>query len=121
MAGYEAWEATYNGKGLSVSDIDGYNASEHNFGYVGADNPTLSSSYQGSMSMMSYLARVNYNYDNRYLLTASGRVEKVGAKSAEEEFFELVNQERIKNGLSPFDTLEIGEETVTIRDRKSVV
>jgi len=40
---------------------------------LGLGAPSTSGGYKGGNTMASYLGRVNYNYDERYLLTATGR------------------------------------------------
>lgn len=76
----------------NISALGGYTAQKDNYhsNYIRSDLfpnnlvPTLSAasgqitngtSLEGSWSMLSYLARVNYNYDSKYYLTASIRTD----------------------------------------------
>ena len=86
MLGYETWRATWEGTGIRKTDY----ADNNRFIDPDYQNTALGeitvldpkgqlvqsgrvSGYKGASSMMSYFARLNYNYDERYMLTATGR------------------------------------------------
>lgn len=76
MLGYEAWQASWEGLGVKKT---GYK-DNNRFIDPYYQNPVLGETegdeitgYKGASSMMSYFARLNYNYDERYMLTATGR------------------------------------------------
>lgn len=74
MLGYETWRATWEGVGVTKTgykDNDRHIDIDYQNTALGFDGPITG--YKGASSMMSYFARLNYNYDERYLLTATGR------------------------------------------------
>ncbi len=74
MLGYEAWQASWEGLGVKKSqykDNDRFIDPDYQNPVLGVDGRITG--YKGASSMMSYFARLNYNYDERYLLTATGR------------------------------------------------
>lgn len=86
MLGYESWRASWEGTGVKKTgylDNDRFiNPDYQNtaLGNITEQDPGGKlvqsgqvSGYKGACSMMSYFARLNYNYDERYLLTATGR------------------------------------------------
>ena len=79
LALYEWQGTTYNGSSTTMrdfpSDVTTYNALQ--LGNIadfqpGANPPDISS-YKNARALVSYLGRVNYTYDSKYLLTASIR------------------------------------------------
>ncbi|WP_259071659.1 SusC/RagA family TonB-linked outer membrane protein [Mucilaginibacter sp. X4EP1] len=74
LVGHEVWESTYDGINATTKGFTAGNTLQTlNLGTQTADNlgePT------GSTSMESFLARVNYTYDNKYSISASGRSDK---------------------------------------------
>jgi len=75
IAVYEWQGQTYNGnfaqaKGF-INDIATYNALQ--LGDLSKVTPGDMSSYKNDRKLVSYLGRVNYSYQNKYLLTASYR------------------------------------------------
>lgn len=74
MLGYETWRATWEGTSViknGYGDNERFIDPDFQNTVLGVDGPI--SGYKGASSMMSYFARLNYNYDERYLLTATGR------------------------------------------------
>ncbi len=74
MLGYETWRATWEGTSVTKNgygDNERFIDPDFQNTVLGVDGPI--SGYKGASSMMSYFARLNYNYDERYLLTATGR------------------------------------------------
>lgn len=74
MLGYETWRATWEGTSViknKYGDNERFIDPDFQNTVLGVDGPI--SGYKGASSMMSYFARLNYNYDERYLLTATGR------------------------------------------------
>ncbi len=73
MVGFEAWESSWdavrNKKSKYPTDI----AIDPTYQNWVLGSPELIGGYKGSSAMLSYLGRLNYSYDNRYLLTATGR------------------------------------------------
>ncbi len=112
------------GEKHDFSALLGYTTQKHNYKYMfgearGYPNDNITTLNAGTMyslssteseySMISYLSRINYSYDNRYLLTATFRSDgssrfgsnkkwgtfpslSVGWKVSEERFMESVNQ-----------------------------
>jgi len=74
LIGHEVWESTYDGINATTKGFTAGNTLQTlNLGTQSTDNlgePT------GSTSMESYLARINYTYDNKYSISASGRSDK---------------------------------------------
>lgn len=75
LLGYEAWKATWEGTSVKKSNyLDNLKFIDKQY-----QNPNLGdpegpiSGYKGAQSMMSTFARVNYTFNRRYLLTATGR------------------------------------------------
>lgn len=76
MVGAEASKASWHGTSTKKSDYinDEFFLDEENRNnYLGDDKTSLVSGYKGSLSTISYLGRLNYNFSERYLLTATGR------------------------------------------------
>ena len=74
MLGYEAWKASWSGSSFDKSEyLDDklFISKEYQNSGLGEDGTI--SGYKGAQSMMSFFARLNYNYDERYLITATGR------------------------------------------------
>jgi TonB-linked SusC/RagA family outer membrane protein len=74
LIGHEVWESTYDGiNAITKGFTAGNTLQTLNLGTQSTDNlgePT------GSTSMESFIARVNYIYDNKYSFTASGRSDR---------------------------------------------
>ena len=70
MAGPNLYGATATARGF-ISDITTYNALQD--GTFAAALPGDVSSYKNQRRLVSFLGRVNYSFDNKYLLTASIR------------------------------------------------
>ena len=74
MLGYEAWKASWEGTGVrKVGYLDEERFVDVNYQNTNLGEPEDIKGYKGANSMMSYFARLNYNYDERYMLTATGR------------------------------------------------
>ena len=74
MLGYEAWKATWNGSDMlksSYLDDNLFVDPEYQNTNLGLAQDI--GGYKGAQSMMSAFARLNYNYADRYLVTATGR------------------------------------------------
>lgn len=69
--------ATFQGNYSNYFRNDVQNISHEDLGMAGMDNgiPILSESTIGENMLMSYLARVNYNYNSKYYITASFRAD----------------------------------------------
>lgn len=74
VALYSAEQSNYNSTNISARDIPADAFQFYNMGRAN-EQPTINPDYQGySVSgLMSYMGRVNYSYDNRYMLMASFR------------------------------------------------
>jgi TonB-linked SusC/RagA family outer membrane protein len=72
MVTAEATESTWRGVSYEKRDFPS-ELSGKEFHATSMGNPWDIGGYKGSSAMISYLGRLNYNYDERYLLTASGR------------------------------------------------
>lgn len=76
MLGYEAWQSSWEGLGVTkvgYKDNNRFIDPYYQNPVLGEDEKNAITGYKGASSMMSYFARLNYNYDERYLLTATGR------------------------------------------------
>ncbi|MCQ2230384.1 MAG: TonB-dependent receptor [Paludibacteraceae bacterium] len=76
MLGYEAWKATWEGTTVAKSnylDDMRFIDKQYQNTALGEDGPI--SGYKGATSMMSTFARVNYSFKDRYLVTATGRLD----------------------------------------------
>lgn len=76
MLGYEAWKATWEGTSVTKSnylDDMRFIDKQYQNTALGEDGPI--SGYKGATSMMSTFARVNYSFKDRYLVTATGRLD----------------------------------------------
>jgi TonB-dependent starch-binding outer membrane protein SusC len=78
VALYSAEQNNYNSTNISVKDIPNDAFQFYNLGRA-AGTTTINPDYQGySVSgLMSYMGRVNYSYDNKYMLMVSYRFEVV--------------------------------------------
>lgn len=74
MGGWEYKKSTWEGMGTTASDFPFDAAKYNNLGASSQEKPTISS-YKGSNEMASFIGRINYTYDNRYILTANFRVD----------------------------------------------
>lgn len=76
MLGYEAWKSTWSGYDMTKSNLMDdklYIDKDYQNVNLGDANSALTTGYKGAQAMMSVFARLNYNYDERYLITATGR------------------------------------------------
>jgi len=74
LIGHEVWESTYDGINATTKGFTAGNTLQTlNLGTQSTDNLTEPT---GSTSMESYLARINYTYDNKYSISASGRSDR---------------------------------------------
>ena len=73
MVGFEAQESSWEGAQLKKSKYPTNAGIDPTYQNWVLGSPEGIGGYKGSNAMMSYLGRLNYNYDNRYLLTATGR------------------------------------------------
>jgi TonB-linked SusC/RagA family outer membrane protein len=74
LIGHEVWESTYDGINATTKGFTAGNTLQTlNLGTQSTDNLTEPT---GSTSMESFLARVNYTYDNKYSIMASGRSDR---------------------------------------------
>lgn len=75
LLGYEAWKATWEGtstrKSNYLDDLKFIDPQYQNTNLGDKEGPI--SGYKGAQSMMSTFARVNYTFNRRYLVTATGR------------------------------------------------
>ena len=74
MLGYEVWKATWSGiDGTKSSYLDDLLFTDKEYQNMNLGQTQDITGYKGAQAMMSFLARLNYNYDERYLITATGR------------------------------------------------
>lgn len=74
MLGFEAWKANWSGKETKKSDyLDDKTFINPDYQNPALGTPVDIDGYKGAQAMMSAFARVNYNYADRYLITATGR------------------------------------------------
>ncbi len=84
MLGYEAWKATWSGSTTTKTGyLDDNLFIDKQYQNNNLGNPENITGYKGAQSMMSFLARVNYNYKERYLITATGRADGSSTLSPE--------------------------------------
>lgn len=84
MLGYEVWKASWEGTGVKkVNYLDNDRFIDTKYQNTNLGEPEDIFGYKGANAMMSYFARLNYNYDERYLLTATGRFD--GSSTLSEE------------------------------------
>lgn len=69
MLGQECWESKWDYTAVSSTNLP--SDAVHN-PQLGADNKTIGSAF-GSSAMVSFFARLNYNYSDRYLATYTYR------------------------------------------------
>lgn len=74
MGGWEYKKSTWEGMGVTASDFPFDAAKYNNLGASSQEKPTISS-YKGSNEMASFIGRINYTYDSKYILTANFRVD----------------------------------------------
>ncbi len=74
MLGYEAWKATWSGNDMTKSNyLDDLQFIDKEYQNTSLGDVQDIGGYKGAQAMMSVFARLNYNYDERYLITATGR------------------------------------------------
>ncbi|MDR1730343.1 MAG: TonB-dependent receptor [Prevotellaceae bacterium] len=73
MVGFEAWESSWEGLHTVKSNYPTDVAIDPDYQNWNLGGSPEIGGYKGSQAMLSYLGRLNYSYDNRYLLTATGR------------------------------------------------
>lgn len=75
LLGYEAWKAMWEGISTRKSNyLDNYKFIDKKYQNANlGDKEGIISGYKGEQSMMSVFARVNYTFNRRYLVTATGR------------------------------------------------
>jgi TonB-linked SusC/RagA family outer membrane protein len=74
MAGWEYKKQSWEGMGIIANQFPFDNAGANNLANSAQEKPGISS-YKGSSEMASFISRVNYTYNNRYILTANLRVD----------------------------------------------
>lgn len=74
MGGWEYKKSTWEGMGITASDFPLDEPKYNNIGASSQEKPSISS-YKGSNEMASFMGRLNYTFDNRYILTANFRVD----------------------------------------------
>jgi TonB-linked SusC/RagA family outer membrane protein len=77
VAMYSSEESKYNGSNVSAKNIPADAFQFYNLGQAAAADITVNPNYQGySVSgLMSYMGRVMYSYDDRYMLSATYRAD----------------------------------------------
>lgn len=74
MLGYEVWKATWSGYDMTKANyLDDKLFIDKEYQNMNLGDPQDITGYKGAQGMMSVFARLNYNYDERYLITATGR------------------------------------------------
>ena len=74
MVGYEAWKASWSGIETSKQNyLDDKTFVDPAHQNTSLGSPVDITGYKGAQTMMSALARLNYNYKEKYLVTATGR------------------------------------------------
>ncbi len=74
MLGYEAWQATWSGYDMTKANyLDDNLFVDKKYQNTNLGEVQNITGYKGAQAMMSAFARLNYNYDERYLITATGR------------------------------------------------
>ncbi|MDR0894648.1 MAG: TonB-dependent receptor [Prevotellaceae bacterium] len=74
MAGWEYKKQSWEGMGILATQFPFDNAGVNNMANSAQEKPNISS-YKGSSEMASFISRVNYAFNNRYILTANVRVD----------------------------------------------
>ena len=77
LLGYETWKATWEGISTRKSNyLDNLKFVDKKYQNANlGDKEGIISGYKGAQSMMSTFARVNYTFNRRYLVTATGRLD----------------------------------------------
>ncbi|WP_257666474.1 TonB-dependent receptor [Parapedobacter tibetensis] len=73
LAGYTQQSSRYEQLGASATGFLNDNTGSNNLGLGNPDQATLPSSGTAGWTILSWIARVNYGFDSRYLLTLTGR------------------------------------------------
>jgi len=138
LAGYTMQDETSEFLGASGENILG---DTKNLWYLNADNIVPTSIQNGvdpdhNFSIISYLFRVNYTYDNRYLLTATFRRDGSSKFSQSNRWGNFpsfaagwnISQEKFMQGVSAISNLkvraswgEIGNDKITYSDQYALV
>lgn len=74
MAGVEYKKSSWEGMSVTASDFPSDTPTFNNMGASAQEKPTLGS-YKGSNEMASFIGRINYAFDAKYILTANFRVD----------------------------------------------
>lgn len=74
MGGWEYKKNTWNGMGIIATQFPYDGALMNNIGISSDENPNISS-YKGSNEMASFISRVNYTFNSRYIATFNMRVD----------------------------------------------
>lgn len=77
VAMYSAEQTMYNSSNVSATDIPADALQFYNLGQAPGDKVTINPDYQGYevSGLMSYMARVMYSYDNRYMISGTFRTD----------------------------------------------
>lgn len=77
VAMYSAEQTMYNSSNISATDIPADALQFYNLGQAPGDKVTINPDYQGYevSGLMSYMARVMYSYDNRYMISGTFRTD----------------------------------------------
>lgn len=72
MMGTSTYKSANENSYIAVKDLP-YNFKWHNLGAAGTEEAR--SSYENQESLVSFMARFNYGYKDKYLLTLTGRAD----------------------------------------------
>lgn len=73
LVGYTQQSSRYEGLGASASGFLNDNTGSYNLGLGNLEQAVLPSSQTAGWTILSWIGRVNYSFDRRYLLTLTGR------------------------------------------------
>lgn len=74
MAGWEYKKSTWEGMGIAASDFPFDSPLFNNMAGSAQEKPSISS-YKGSNEMASFIGRLNYAFNSKYILTANFRID----------------------------------------------
>lgn len=74
MGGWEYKKSSWEGMSTTASDFPSDAPKYNNLGASSQEKPTIGS-YKGSNEMASFIGRINYAFDSKYILTANFRVD----------------------------------------------
>lgn len=116
LALYSAEQTKVNGSSLSATDIPNEAFQFYNLGSTLATNITVNQGTYQQSGLLSYMGRIMYSYDNRYLLSATVRSDASSRLAPGHKWhtypaisvgWNLLNESFMKNISTPLNTLKL--------------